>query len=114
MNDRSPPVKIFSSSPPPAELAEDLAGAGVLSNILRPPAELWLDKAMRTPPAAIEPPRHLAGVTYQLKWIQCGKRRCRKWHGPYWYAFARSGKRVKATYIGRTLPPEIDAATRPG
>src|SRR4026207_1284026 len=66
------------------------------------------------PPPSPEPPIHVSDVTHQPKWIQCGKRSCAKWHGPYWYAFyrdhstgSRSG-RTRAKYIGRTLPPELD------
>lgn len=51
-----------------------------------------------------------ASVSYQLKRIKCGKKRCRcnttdesEWHGPYWYAFwqdPRTG-RTKSRYMGK-------------
>lgn len=49
----------------------------------------------------------LAGVTYQRKMIQCGKPRCRRWHGPYWYAFWKSDGSTKCKYIGKRLPREV-------
>jgi hypothetical protein len=72
----------------------------------------------RIPPAALEPPFHAGDVTYQLKWIQCGKRSCAKWHGPYWYAFWRDRSagggsgRTRAKYIGRSLPADLDDLRR--
>jgi hypothetical protein len=42
-------------------------------------------------------------ITFELRWIQCGKARCRKWHGPYWYAEQRKGDRVRWVYVGREL-----------
>lgn len=70
---------------------------------MRPPRRLLRELA---------PPIHLAGVTYQQKWIRCGKYCCRgrfpKWHGPYWYAFYKTTEnRIKAKYIGIELPPAI-------
>jgi len=71
-------------------------------------------------PAPVEV-HHLAHVTYQLRFIRCGKPRCDRWHGPYWYAFyrdsapiggagARKAGKTRCTYIGRTLPAELAAA----
>jgi len=51
-----------------------------------------------------------SSVTYQLQWMQCGKARCTKWHGPYWYAFWTSGGRSRSLYIGKTLRPASDVA----
>jgi hypothetical protein len=42
-------------------------------------------------------------VTYQLERVYCGKA-CRGCpHGPYWYAYYRSGGRVVSRYIGKVL-----------
>jgi len=46
-----------------------------------------------------------SSVTYQLEYIQCGKPRCRKWHGPYWYAYWTAGGRSRSLYIGKLLRP---------
>ena len=45
-------------------------------------------------------------VSYQVKWIKCGKKNCSKClsspgHGPYIYAFWRDGKKVKSRYLGK-------------
>jgi hypothetical protein len=55
----------------------------------------------------------LAGssVTYQLERVQCGKPKCRKWHGPYWYAYWTSGGRTRSLYIGKRLRPAAEVAT---
>ncbi len=52
-----------------------------------------------------------ASVTYQLELVQCGKPKCRKWHGPYWYAYWTSGGRTRSLYIGKLLRPAADVAT---
>lgn len=46
-----------------------------------------------------------SSVTYQLEYIQCGKPKCQKWHGPYWYAYWSSGGRTRSLYIGKSLKP---------
>lgn len=56
---------------------------------------------------------HVEGITYQRKFISCGKERCKKGcasgrasHGPYWYAVqwnAKTGK-TKSMYVGKTAP----------
>lgn len=40
-------------------------------------------------------------VTYQRELVKCGKPKCRKWHGPYWYAYWTWGKRTRTLYIGK-------------
>ena len=40
-------------------------------------------------------------VLYELRHVLCGKPRCRKLHGPYWYAYWKRGGRVRTAYIGR-------------
>lgn len=44
-------------------------------------------------------------VTYQRELIKCGKPKCRKWHGPYWYAYWTAGSRTRTLYIGKQLRP---------
>jgi hypothetical protein len=41
------------------------------------------------------------GVTYQLELVLCGKPRCRKRHGPYWYAYWSRGNRTRKRYVGK-------------
>ena len=43
----------------------------------------------------------LRSITYERRHVLCGKPRCRKLHGPYWYAFWKQGGRVRTAYIGR-------------
>lgn len=43
-------------------------------------------------------------VSYQLKWIKCGKKNCGECpHGPYVYAYWRSEKtgKVRSKYLGK-------------
>jgi hypothetical protein len=57
----------------------------------------------------VKPTRHRAGgwatVTYQQELVLCGKPKCRKWHGPYWYAYWTTGSRTRTLYIGKALRP---------
>jgi hypothetical protein len=52
-------------------------------------------------------------ITYQLQRRRCGRATCRvcregAGHGPYWYAYWRgSDKKLRATYIGKVLPPGV-------
>jgi hypothetical protein len=46
-----------------------------------------------------------AAVTYQRELVQCGKAKCRKWHGPYWYAYWTAGSRTRTIYVGKELRP---------
>jgi hypothetical protein len=58
-------------------------------------------------------PVHVAGITYQLKLISCGRRRCGRCrgrapaHGPYWYAYWKVGGKTRCKYIGKKLPEVI-------
>lgn len=52
-----------------------------------------------------------ASVTYQLERVKCGKPRCRKWHGPYWYAYWTAGGKTRTLYIGKQRRPASDVAT---
>ncbi len=59
--------------------------------------------------------RETPGVTYQLEWIFCGKGKCKKPHGPYWYAYWKSGNRTRTRYVGkkfkRVSPLELSSRT---
>mgnify|MGYP001604965825 CR=1 FL=1 len=49
--------------------------------------------------------RPLESFSYVQVPIWCKKVECRSCpHGPYWYARYRAGRKVKAIYIGRSLP----------
>lgn len=53
-------------------------------------------------------------ITYHQQISYCGKPRCRKCregigHGPYWYAYQTVNGRTTRTYIGRHLPPGVQA-----
>lgn len=49
-------------------------------------------------------------VTFRLEKVKCGKKKCKctkgKLHGPYWYAYQWNGKKLKSTYVGKTLQLE--------
>src|SRR3989440_4162187 len=54
-------------------------------------------------------------VTYHQQVSYCGKPRCRRCregigHGPYWYAYKVVNGRTIRTYIGKVLPPDIQAS----
>lgn len=51
-----------------------------------------------------------SSVTYQLELVQCGKPNCRKWHGPYWYAYWSAGGRTRSLYVGKLLRPATEVA----
>lgn len=57
----------------------------------------------------------MAGETvYRQKVTFCGKPGCRpcqegRGHGPYWYAYQTVNGQAKQVYIGKTLPPDIEA-----
>ena len=52
--------------------------------------------------------------TLRLERVRCGKDRCQKCergegHGPYWYlSFRRNGK-LASKYVGKVVPPELEA-----
>ena len=41
-----------------------------------------------------------AGATLRLQLVQCGKPHCKKWHGPYWYAFWKVNGKTRSAYVG--------------
>src|SRR2546428_10738872 len=55
-------------------------------------------------------------VTYRQQVNFCGKSNCRKCqqgigHGPYWYSYQVVDGRTVRTYIGKNLPPGVQALT---
>ncbi|HLZ23938.1 MAG TPA: DUF6788 family protein, partial [Ktedonobacterales bacterium] len=53
-------------------------------------------------------------ITYHQQVSYCGKPRCRRCregtgHGPYWYAYQTINGRTVRTYVGKELPPELQA-----
>jgi Family of unknown function (DUF6788) len=55
------------------------------------------------------------GLTYQRKYIKCGKASCRKQpdrHGPYWYAFWFKDGKTHCRYIGKNLPVDLDQGSK--
>ncbi len=61
-------------------------------------------------------------ISYHQQVSYCGKPRCRKCqegigHGPYWYAYKTVNGRTTRMYVGKRLPPSVQAslhATAPG
>src|SRR5579883_2045925 len=54
-------------------------------------------------------------ITYHQQVSYCGKPRCRRCregigHGPYWYAYQTVSGQTTRTYIGKKLPPDVQAA----
>src|SRR5690349_8683967 len=54
-------------------------------------------------------------ITYHQQVSYCGKSRCRKCregigHGPYWYAYQTINGKTLRSYIGKKLPPEVQAS----
>jgi hypothetical protein len=47
------------------------------------------------------------GATLRLELVLCGKPKCDRPHGPYWYACFKERGRWRKVYIGRELPPEL-------
>lgn len=51
--------------------------------------------------------RRVGRVTYRLEKIRCGKKKCKcrkgKLHGPYWYAYHWTGKKLSRKYVGKQL-----------
>ena len=53
-------------------------------------------------------------VTYHQQVSYCGKPRCKKCregtgHGPYWYSYQTVNGRTTRTYVGKNLPPDVEA-----
>lgn len=53
-------------------------------------------------------------ITYRQQISYCGKARCQRCldgqgHGPYWYAYEIVNGQTKRSYVGKELPPDIEA-----
>ena len=49
-------------------------------------------------------------MTLRQQTVRCGKDNCRKCpHGPYWYGYWREGGKARSKYIGKELPPGLEA-----
>ncbi len=54
-------------------------------------------------------------ITYHQQVSYCGKPRCRKCregtgHGPYWYSYQTVEGKTTRTYVGKNLPPDVQAS----
>lgn len=63
-------------------------------------AVLRLQKMARRIEAIEAQRKRRSGVTFRLQFVKCGKAKCRKWHGPYWYAAWKDGRRTRTAYVG--------------
>lgn len=79
--------------------------------------DTWLHQHIEDLAAAIPVPagravveqRRTPTTTYRLELVTCGKPACRTCkagpaHGPYWYAYQRTGRTLRSTYVGKTRP----------
>lgn len=58
---------------------------------------------------------NLAGIHYHLERVKCGKRGCTRCpHGPYWFAYDYRRVYTKKTYVGKTLPVDVQACVDRG
>lgn len=49
------------------------------------------------------------GVTYQLVYVECGKKNCSKCpHGPYWYRIIPTRFGSVRKYVGKNLPAGVE------
>lgn len=97
-------------SPAPATSAlSNRQARGALSNSPSSPAPATSTKNLALEGFRID---HDGAITLQQKRIRCGKRRCRKLHGPYWYAFFKVDGRTRCRYIGRELPVALEREPR--
>lgn len=46
-------------------------------------------------------------LTLRLELVRCGKPKCDKRHGPYWYVCWREGRRTVKAYVGRSVPESL-------
>lgn len=65
------------------------------------------DRKVHAPPIVPEQNLHAGGVTYAQRYVLCGKPRCARWHGPYWYAYWKAKGKVHSKYVGLRLPDEL-------
>jgi len=55
---------------------------------------------------------YVAGIHYRQEMVKCGKDTCKKcksgnMHGPYWFAYTRTGAYLKKRYVGTELPAAV-------
>lgn len=56
----------------------------------------------------LETGRHLKSFSYVWQPVYCKKTECHKCpHGPYLYARWRDLDKIRAIYIGKSIPPEL-------
>jgi hypothetical protein len=48
-------------------------------------------------------------ATLRRELVLCGKAKCKRLHGPYWYAYWQQGARTRKVYVGKELPSELRA-----
>lgn len=59
-------------------------------------------------PRSLDEPQELpAKATLRLELVHCGKKKCKRLHGPYWYAYWQQGPRTRKRYIGKQIPAEV-------
>lgn len=46
-------------------------------------------------------------ATLRLEHVLCGRPKCTKLHGPYWYGYFTERGRTRKIYIGAKLTPEL-------
>lgn len=51
----------------------------------------------------------IGDVWYRQERRSCGKKCGKCPHGPFWYAYWRTQGRLKSKYIGKELPPDVEA-----
>jgi hypothetical protein len=39
--------------------------------------------------------------------VLCGKAKCKRLHGPYWYAYWQVGRGTRKVYVGKSLPADL-------
>lgn len=49
----------------------------------------------------------IGGMHYQQELVKCGRKKCSKWHGPYWYCYYTLDGKRKSKYIGKDLKKGI-------
>lgn len=53
---------------------------------------------------------NVGNMHYRQEMIRCGKLLCKRCpHGPYWYAYDYLRIFMKKRYVGKKLPPAVEA-----
>jgi hypothetical protein len=58
-------------------------------------------------PAADSKPEVPSRATLRLELVLCGKAKCKRLHGPYWYAYWQVGRGTRKVYVGKSLPADL-------